>query len=140
MYRVLLALHIVSIISWMAGMLYLFRLYVYHAEEREPIVQERFKVMETKLLRIITLPAMLASLIFGISMLVLEPSLLSETWMKAKLFFVILLLSLTHFAGHLRKRLEQGTMSLSAVQLRLLNEIPTLLMILIVFLAILKPF
>jgi len=139
-YRVVLSFHIISIISWMAGMLYLFRLFVYHAEETESLVKTRFIVMEKKLLRIITLPAAIASLVFGVAMLVMQPVLLQQPWMHAKLSLVVALLGMTHYAGKLRKQLELGTCDKSGKFFRVANEIPTLLMIGIVFLVILRPF
>lgn len=139
-YELLKALHIISIISWMAGILYLYRLFVYHAEETEAVVKSRFMIMEQKLLRVILLPAAVASLIFGVWMLVMNPALLHQEWMHAKLGLVGLLLFLTHYAGRLRKSLAAGTCRWTGKQLRLLNEAPTILMILIVLLVVLRPF
>jgi putative membrane protein len=140
LYRFVLSLHIVFIICWMAGILYLYRLFVYHAEETETVVKERFKIMEKRLLRYITMPAMLASLVFGVVMLGMNPSLLHQPWMHAKLFFVVLLMGMTHYSGIQRKQLESGTSSKSGRFYRILNEIPTLLMLLIVLLVIMRPF
>jgi len=139
-YRWLLSIHIIAVISWMAGILYLFRLFVYHAEETVPVVKERFIVMEKKLLRIITLPAALVALGFGIAMLVLQPTLLQQPWMHGKLTLVVALLGMTHYAGKLRKQLERGECKKSGKFFRFANEVPTLLMIGIVLLVILRPF
>src|SRR3954463_270883 len=97
-YRLVLALHIISIISWMAGLLYLFRLFVYHAAEKEEVVKERFRMMEWRLYRIITMPAMVAAFVFGVTMLYLNPTLLRQPWMIAKLILVSLLIAVTHYA------------------------------------------
>ena len=139
-YRFVLALHLISVISWMAGILYLYRLFVYHAEETEGLVKMRFIVMEKKLLRIITLPAAIASLAFGVAMLVMQPILLQQPWMHAKLGLVVLLLGMTHYAGKIRKQLEAGVSRRSGKFFRIANEVPTLLMIGIVLLVILRPF
>lgn len=140
MYKLFLSLHIISIISWMAGMLYLFRLFVYHAEETAPIVKERLIIMQAKLYKIITLPAMIASYIFGIAMLSLKPELLSQGWLHAKLALVMAMSGLLGFAKQIHLSQALGTYSKSGKILRILNEAPTLLMIIIVFLVIFKPF
>lgn len=124
----------------MAGILYLFRLFVYHAEETENLVKDRFKVMEEKLARIIMLPAMLVALLMGIVMLAMNPELFKNGWMHAKLLFVAGLLFMTHYAGTLRVQLRDGTCRHSGKFFRIMNEVPTLLMILIIFLVILRPF
>jgi len=139
-YQILLALHIISIICWMAGVLYLFRLFIYHRIETESVVKSRFEVMEKRLFRIITLPASTLALVFGIWMLVLNPGLMSQGWMHAKLVFAIALLGLTHSSAGIMRKLKQGTYTKSEKYLRILNEVPTLLMIIIVFLVILRPF
>ena len=140
MYRYLLAFHVVAIISWMCGILYLFRLFVYHAAETENVVKLRFIVMERRLQRFITTPAMLASLALGVAMLSLNPALLHQGWLHAKLFFVFLLMGITGVAGKYRKELEAGTSTKSETFFRVMNEIPTLLMILIVVMVIVRPF
>ncbi len=139
-YRTILAVHIIAVISWMAGILYLFRLFVYHAAETEDVVKERFKVMEKKLYSIILLPAMGVAFVMGVSMLFLNPILIMEEWMWAKLFFVFCLMTVSFMAGRIRKELERGICRYSEKTFRILNEVPTLLMIFIVFLVILRPF
>lgn len=137
-YRVFLALHLVSVISWMAGILYLIRLFVYHSAETEAVVVERFKVMEYRLYRYITYPAMLASFLFGGVMLYLQPFLLSQSWMQVKLFCVFLMAAATEFSGKQVKSFAEDQNTFSEKFYRVFNEIPTLLMIAIVFLVILK--
>jgi len=138
-YRIILALHIIAVISWMAGILYLYRLFVYHAEETEKVVKERLIVMEERLSRIILIPAMAFVLLFGFLLLAINPTLLSLPWMHAKLLAVGGLMFFSHFAGKIRRQLKSGTCQWSSKRLRVLNEIPTLLMIGVVFLVILKP-
>ena len=134
------ALHIISIIAWMAGLLYLPRLYVYHSEKSaEPVLNETFKTMERRLMVFIMNPAMISSFIFGIWMIALAPGLLEEGWMQLKIF---LLVGLTGFHGALarwRRFFSKDANSLKPGFYRLINEVPTLLMIGIVLLAILKP-
>ena len=124
----------------MAGLLYLFRLYVYHAAETENVVKERFKIMERKLFRIITLPAALVAFGMGVVMLLLNPVLLQEHWMHAKLFFVVLMLGITHYAGRILRQFSEGTVTQTHKFFRVMNEVPTLLMIIIVLLVIMRPF
>lgn len=139
-YRYLLALHLIGVISWMAGILYLFRLFVYHAAETEAVVKSRFVVMERRLYKYITVPAMLFSLVFGLLMLMANPGLMKQPWIHAKLTLVFLLMGYTGFGGRFRRQLENGSCGVSEKGFRWLNEVPTLFMVLIVFLAIVKPF
>jgi putative membrane protein len=124
----------------MAGILYLLRLFVYHAEETESLVKSRFEIMERRLLRYITVPAMIAALVFGVWMLYLNPPLLRQGWLHAKLTFVVLLMGVTLYSHRLRIQLAAGTCRKTSVFFRVLNEVPTLLMILIVILVIVRPF
>lgn len=140
MYRLVLALHVIAVISWMAGILYLFRLFVYHAQETEEVVKSRFKVMERKLYRIITFPAMWVSLVLGTVMVGLQPYLLETHWFKMKVILVISLMGVTLWAGQILNHLSDGSCKIRSKTFRFLNEIPTLLMIGIVLLVILKPF
>ncbi len=139
-YLILKSLHLISIVAWMAGILYLFRLFVYHTEEPVKVVKERFQIMEWRLYHYITLPAMIASLVFGVGLIALEPSLLMAQWLHPKLLLVAILVAVTVFAGYQIAELAAGTCQISARMFRILNEIPTLLLIGIVFLVVLKPF
>lgn len=139
MYRVLLSLHIISVISWMAGILYLIRLFVYHAAETESVVMQRFMVMEQRLYRYITLPAMISSYVFGIAMLTMNSGLFSFGWIHWKLALVLTLTISTLYSGRVVKDFAAGSCKHSEKFFRFYNELPTLLMIIIVFLAILKP-
>ena len=135
------SLHLISVISWMAGLLYLPRIFVYHAQNSEKeIISEVFKTMEKKLYLYIMTPAMILSWFFG---LILIHSIgfqqLGQTWMLLKMFFVIIL-TLYHF--YLGKILNQFRLDLNKHShkfYRYINEIPTILLILIVFVVIFKP-
>ncbi len=133
-------LHIVAVIAWMAGHLYLPRLFVYHADtEAGSEASETFKVMERRLLRVIMTPAMLVSWISGIALLVASEQW-QEGWFLAKLALVVLL-SIQHgMAALWRRELERNLRLRSPRFYRIANEIPTLLMVAIVILVVIKPF
>lgn len=135
------ALHVISVISWMAGLLYLPRLFAYHAAaEAGSASSETFKVMERRLLRGIMNPAMILTFVFGIWMLVLDPGLLKQPWLHAKLLFVIGLAVLHHLFGRWRKDFAADRNQRSPKFYKIANEIPTLAMIAIVLLVVVKPF
>jgi len=135
------ALHIISVIFWMAGMAYLPRLFVYHAEAAPGSDKaETFKIMERRLLRGIVNPAMIASFLFGILMLVANPVLLSQGWMHVKLLLILVMSALHGFFARWRKQLERDENRHDARFYRIVNEGPPLLVILIVLLAVAKPF
>ena len=139
-YEIVKALHIISVIAWMAGLLYLPRLFVYHADTSIGSVQaETFKVMERRLLKAIMTPAMIASFLFGGWMLALAPVLFLESWMQLKIAAVIGMAACHGiFAGMLR-RLENDEPPRRARSYRIWNEVPTLLMVVIVVMAVVKP-
>jgi putative membrane protein len=134
------ALHIIGIIAWFAGIFYIWRLFVYHAETNSQEVRDTLAVMEKKLFIIIMQPAMIFSLFFGFLMLYLNWEYLSKTlwiWLKLVLVFGVVVI---HFLSNwYRKKLLEGK-TYSSKRFRVLNEVPTLLMILIVILVVLKPF
>ncbi len=135
------AFHILSVISWMAGMLYLPRLYVYHADAQAGSDKsETFKVMERRLLRGIVNPAMIASWIFGGLMLWANPDLLSQGWVHVKLTALIGMQGVHFLLVRWRVRFAQDQNTHPANFYRVWNEVPTVLMILIVMMAVLKPF
>ena len=139
-YEIIKALHIVSVISWMVGLLYLPRLFVYHSQAQIGSVQaETFKVMERRLLIAIMTPAMIASFIFGIWLILLNHGLVYETWFQIKFVAVIFMGGIHGKFSKMRRLLENDEKPLSTKVYRIWNEIPTLLMILIVFMAIVKP-
>lgn len=134
------ALHIIAVIAWMAGLFYLPRLFVYHVDAEIGSVQsETFKVMERKLLNIITTPAMIVSWVFGL-LVAWQGDFFFDTWFFIKLVFV---LALSGFHGFLAKTVK--VFAADANQrpgkfYRMINEIPTLIMIAVVILVIFKPF
>jgi putative membrane protein len=141
-YPWLKALHIVSIIAWMAGLLYLPRLFVYHAAEPPgSAASETFKVMERRLLRAIMNPAMAASLLFG-GALLLTPGVVdwSSGWIHVKLLAVVGLVLLHHAMGRWRKDFAADANTRSVRFYRIVNEAPTLLLIVIVIMVVVKPF
>ena len=139
-YEIIKALHIISVIAWMAGLLYLPRLFVYHADTPLGSVQaETFKVMERRLLKAIMTPAMITSFIFGIWMLVLAPALLTEIWMIIKIVCVFGLAGCHGLFSRMRRDLENNKLPYSSKVYRIWNEAPTLLMVIIVIMAVVKP-
>ena len=139
-YDVIKALHLISVMSWMAGLLYLPRLFVYHAETTVGSVRaETFKVMERRLLKAIMNPAMIASFVFGIWMIVLAPGLLYEPWMHVKILCVLLMAGCHGVFSKMRRRLENDEPPRPPRAYRIWNEVPTVLMVIIVFMAVVKP-
>jgi len=140
-YLLFKSLHLISVISWMAGLLYLPRIFVYHAENNEDRkISDVFKIMEKKLYFYIMTPAMILSWIFGLLLIhSIGFQQLGQTWMVLKIIFVIFL-SLYHFyLGKTLKQFKIDQNTHSHKFYRLINEIPTILLILIVFVAIFKP-
>ena len=140
-YLWLKALHIVSVIAWMAGMLYLPRLFVYHCDAPVGSAQsETFKVMERRLMRAIINPAMIASFLFGILMLVANSGLFEQGWVHAKLVLVLAIGAFHGFLSRWRKDFEADRNEKSALFFRAMNEVPTVMMVAIVILAVVEPF
>ncbi|WP_137888890.1 protoporphyrinogen oxidase HemJ [Pseudomonas sp. 2FE] len=140
LYLWLKALHIIAMVCWFAGLFYLPRLFVYHAMSEDSTSRERFCVMERKLYRGIMLPSMLATVVFGIWLLLLNPSFLSQGWLHAKLTLVLLLIGYHHVCGAMLKRFARGEQGRSHVFYRWFNEAPVLLLLAIVILVIVRPF
>lgn len=136
------ALHIIAVIFWMAGLLYLPRLYVYHSKAvLGGELDETLKIQEKRLLKIIMTPAMLAALIFGIGLLwYRHGALFTSFWLPLKLAFVFLLFGYHGFLSAMRKKFEAGERPKSEKYFRMINEIPPILAILIVILAVVEPF
>ena len=140
MYLWVKAFHVISVMAWMAGLLYLPRLYVYHAlVEKGSARAETFALMERRLLKAIMTPAMIASFGFGIWMIALAPDLLYEIWFQAKLVLVLLMAGCHGKFARMRKDFEQWSNIRSDRYYRFWNEAPTLLMIAIVILVIVQP-
>ncbi|MFE4107413.1 protoporphyrinogen oxidase HemJ [Almyronema epifaneia] len=138
------AFHIIGVVVWFAGLFYLVRLFIYHVEaqaEPEParsILKQQYQLMEKRLYHIITMPGMVVTVAMAAGMLILQPALLQDGWLHAKLGLVALLLVYHFYCGRLLKQLEQGECRWSGQQLRGLNEAPTLLLVIIVMLAVFK--
>ena len=134
------ALHVVAVISWMAGLLYLWRLFVYHAMETEAVVRTRLEVMERRLLRGIATPAGVLATGAGVALLAMRPDLLRAPSMQVKLFCVALLMA-NHVAAHVyRQRLIATPTAFRHRTFRVLNEVPTVLMLIIVAMVVVRPF
>jgi len=135
------AFHIVFVIAWMAGLFYLPRLFVYHAAV-DPASESSavFKVMEHKLYSVIMVPAMVLSWVFAIAILNEAPELLQEGWFHTKLLLVVLLTAYHFVLNVYRRRFAEDRNRNSHRFFRYLNEVPTLLMIGIVILVIVRPF
>jgi putative membrane protein len=133
------AFHIVFVVTWFAGLFYLPRLFVYHATANDPIGIERFKVMERRLLAIMTIGGALAA-IFGISMIAMNPGFLGVGWLRLKLILVIALVGYHIWCGQLVAAFRADKNRHSERWYRLFNEAPSLLLIAIVVLAVVKPF
>ena len=141
LYLVIKSLHLIAVISWMAGLLYLPRIFVYHVENFEKRETTNiFEVMEKRLYVYIMRPAMLFSWIFGIVLIYLNGfDVLTNLWMQIKLALVIILSVYHEYLGKCLNNLKNRTNTKSAKFYRYVNEIPTVLLILIVFIVIIKP-
>ncbi|HPD83336.1 MAG: protoporphyrinogen oxidase HemJ [Alphaproteobacteria bacterium] len=140
-YHWMKALHLIAVISWMAGMLYLPRLFVYHVgAQKGSDLSETLKIMERRLLRFIINPAMILSFVFGGLMIWANPDLLHQPWMHAKLTAVLLLTAVHGFYARWRKDFAADRNIRSAKFYKIWNEAPTVLMIVIVIMVIVKPF
>jgi putative membrane protein len=136
------AFHIIAVIAWMAGLLYLPRLFVYHASSKVGSEQsETFKVMEWRLLRLITTPAMLATWIFGL-ILAFSPLVdwSQDGWLYAKLALVVILTGFSGLLAKWTKDFAADRNTRSPRFYRIANEVPTVLMIVIVILVVVRPF
>ena len=140
-YLLFKSLHLIAVISWMAGLLYLPRIFVYHSQNStQQIISEVFKIMERKLFFYIMTPAMVLSWVFGL-ILIHEIGFdkLGQTWMILKLVFVTLLTFYHFYLSRILGQLKVDSNTHSHKFYRLINEIPTLLLILIIFVVIFKP-
>ena len=137
-------LHIVGVVVWFAGLFYLVRLFIYHreAEALEPPLREAFQqqyaLMERRLANIITTPGMVVAVVCALGLLSVNPAWLQQGWMHAKLGFVVALLAYHGFCYRLMGQLQRRACSWSGRQLRALNELPTLLLVIVVMLVVFK--
>ena len=141
LYLIIKSLHLIAVISWMAGLLYLPRIFVYHVENYEKKETTHiFEIMEKRLYNYIMRPAMLFSWIFGIILIYLNGlDVLLNIWMQIKLALVIILSGYHEYLGKCLMSLKNRTNTKTAKFYRYINEAPTILLILIVFVVIIKP-
>lgn len=140
-YLIVKWLHILAVIAFMAGTMYLPRLFIYHlSSEIDGEADRLFRVMERRLLKGIMSPALGAVWLFGIGMIVLQPSLLSSGWLHAKIVLVIAMSGIHGFYARTQKAFEAGERPKTDRFWRIMNEAPFLILIAIVFLVVLKPF
>ncbi len=137
-------LHIIGVVVWFAGLFYLVRLFIYHVEARDldnPIRQafeDQYSLMERRLANIITTPGMVLAITMAVGLLICQPSWLQQTWMQAKLIFVIGLLIYHFYCYRLMGQLKARSCNLTGQQLRALNELPTLILVIVVMLVVFK--
>ena len=139
-YLLFKSLHLIAVISWMAGLLYLPRIFVYHSENDNEIITNVFKTMEKKLFYYIMTPAMILSWFFGLILIhEIGFNQLANLWLQLKLLLVTLLTIYHFYLGYLLTKFKSDLNEKTSKFYRYLNEIPTLLLILIVFIVIFKP-
>jgi len=136
--------HILGFVAWFAGLFYLPRLFIYHieAEERqEPVksaLKEEYSRIEKLLYKLIMTPAMIFTIVMAIGVVSTEPYVLKEMWLHVKLLLVLLLIGFHFYCGRFIRQLQEGTCSINSLQMRRINEIPTILLGLVILLAIFK--
>lgn len=140
-YLWLMAFHIIAVVAWFAGLFYLPRLFVYHSTAEDVVSRARFRTMEDKLYRIIMRPAMIATVVLGAWLLALRwPAFSTAGWLWLKLAGVVALLGYHHYCGRLIRAFAADENLHSEKFYRMFNEMPTLLLIAIVILVVVKPF
>lgn len=138
------AFHLIGVVVWFAGLFYLVRLFVYHAEaslEPEPaqtILKNQYQIMEKRLYHIITTPGMVVTVAMAIGLLITEPEVLKDGWLHIKLAFVAILIIYHFYCGRIMRQLAAGQCNWSGQHFRALNEAPTVLLVAIVLLAVFK--
>ena len=140
-YLLFKSLHLIAVVSWMAGLLYLPRIFVYHVENKnKKEATDIFEVMEKRLFFYIMRPAMILTWIFGLILIYLSGiEIFSQLWMQIKIVLVILLSAYNDYLGKCLVSLKNNSNIRSAKFFRIINEIPTIMLIFIVFLVIFKP-
>lgn len=141
-YQWLRALHIISVVTWFAGLFYIFRLYVYHVENAaDRSVTSLLEVMERRLYRGICWPGMVATTTFGVLLWSRGFSgYLQSGWFHVKLAALVFLFAYHFYAGKVRKDLAAGSCTLTSKQCRTINEVPTVILLTVVIMAVVKPF
>jgi len=139
-YLWLKSFHLICMVAWFAGLFYIFRLFVYHAKHQANAELARvYSEMEYKLIYMIMHPAMAFTITFGVLLLRANPELWHAHWLHTKLTAVILLMAYQFYAGHVQRSFAKGRYILSERACRIINEVPTILLIAIVILAVVKP-
>ena len=140
-YLLFKSLHLIAVVSWMAGLLYLPRIFVYHVENKEKKeVMDIFEVMEKKLFYYIMRPAMIFTWIFGLILIYLNGiEIFSQLWMQIKIILIILLSAYNDYLGKCLISLKNDSNTKSSKFFRIINEVPTIILIFTVFLVIFKP-
>lgn len=139
-YKLIRAVHIIVVIAWFAGLFYIFRLFVYHVQNKRNAESARiFEVMEAKLLRIIMIPASVLTLASGLLLAYLLEGPFKSPWFHGKFLGVVFLFLYQGFAFQTHQRFARGDFFLTETQCRWINEVPTILLIWIVTLAVIKP-
>ena len=140
LYLLFKSLHLIAVISWMAGLLYLPRIFVYHSEANHDAQKNVFKTMERKLYNYIMMPAMLLSWLFGILLIhSIGFSVFSELWMQIKIILVSILTYYHFLLGKYLNEFARNNNSKSSKFFRIINEIPTIILIVVVFVVVFKP-
>jgi protoporphyrinogen IX oxidase len=138
------AFHIVGIVCWFAGMFYLPRLFVYHAEANEQpeparsILKNQYQIMEKRLYSIIMTPAMLLTIVMAIGLISTEPDVLKQPWLHVKIACVLLLVGYHHYCKRIMKKLAADECKMTGQQFRWFNEFPTVFFVIVVMLAVFK--
>ena len=140
LYLLFKSLHLIAVISWMAGLLYLPRIFVYHSEALHDSQKDIFKIMERKLYNYIMMPAMILSWLFGVLLIhSLGITIITELWMKIK-FFSVAILTIYHFLlGKYLNDFAVNDNKKSSKFFRIINEVPTIILIVVVFVVVFKP-
>ena len=140
-YLLFKSLHLIAAVSWMAGLLYLPRIFVYHVEnKKKKQATDIFEIMEKKLYFYIMRPAMILTWLFGIILIYINGvEILSQTWIQIKVILVILLSVFHEYLGRCLYSLKNNTNTRSTKYFRTINEIPTIILILVIFIVIFKP-
>jgi len=140
-YLIFKSLHLIAVVSWMAGLLYLPRIFVYHVENKEKKeATDIFEVMERKLYYYIMRPAMIFTWVFGLALIYLNGiEIFSQLWMQIKIILIILLSAYNDYLGKCLVSLKNDSNTKSSKFFRIINEVPTIILIFTVFLVIFKP-
>lgn len=143
-YLIAKSVHIIAVVAWFAGLFYWVRIFIYHVEAEErpenerEVLTKQFALMEQRVYKIIANPAMIISIIAGFVMLYLNPGLFKMPWMHIKLTFVFFLIGYHHVCLGIMKKLAKGTKKYTSGKLRIINEVATLFLVIIVVFAVMK--